>query len=120
MKQAIFTDPFTGIEFGATEYADGSFVATNPITGEQFKVTYNPSCKRYQLPKQALKHIEVMSMKEAAEYSGVSVQAISNAVDRGKLQARKLANGHSVIVKRELDAYNSIKKVGRPAKDATC
>lgn len=120
MKKQVFTDPFTGIEFDAVEFADGSIVATNPITGDQFKMTYNPSCKRYQLPKQAFNHVETVSIKDAAELSGVSIQAIMNAIERGKIQARRIANGQTVIVKRELDAYNKVKKIGRPAKDMTC
>lgn len=118
MKQVTITCPFTGVDFEATEFADGSIVARNPLTNQEIRLSYNPMPHAFMLPKNALQHVETVSIVEAANLSNVSVQRISKLCADGVLQARILPDGSKVILLDELTSYNESKKNGRPRKDA--
>ena len=72
MQKVMITCPFTGLEFEAVEYADGRFIATNAITGEDLYISYNPAIDRYLVDKSAFKHVKLMTLAEAAEELHVS------------------------------------------------
>lgn len=83
----MITCPFTGLDFEAVEYADGKFVATNAITGEDLHISYNPSIDRYLINRDAFKHVQLMTLSECAEELGVSKAYASILTSRGDLKS---------------------------------
>lgn len=96
MQKVSITCPFTGLEFEAVEYADGRFIATNVITGEDVHISYNPSIDRYLVPKGAFKHEPLMTLGECAELLDVSKPRVTALVNSGKIKA--VRPGSSVYV----------------------
>ena len=99
MQKVMITCPFTGLEFEAVEYADGRFVATNAITGEDLYISYNPAIDRYLVDKSAFKHVKLMTLAEAAEELHVSKAYASMLATRGEL--RSVRPGASVYVTQD-------------------
>lgn len=99
MQKVMITCPFTGLEFEAVEYADGRFIATNAITGEDLYISYNPAIDRYLVDKNAFKHVKLMTLAEAAEELHVSKAYASMLATRGEL--RSVRPGASVYVTKD-------------------
>ena len=89
MQKVMITCPFTGLEFEAIEFADGSIIATNKITGEDMRIGLNPSCNRYMIDKRYIRHVPMVTMEECAEFLEVSKPRISKLVKDGRLQTVK-------------------------------
>lgn len=120
MKPILITDPFTGLDFEAIEFADGSILARNALTNQEIKLTYNPMCNRLMVGKEHFAHIETLTLAQAARFSNVSVQRISKLCADGTLEAHELPNGSKVVLLDDLVRYNANKKNGRPRKETTC
>lgn len=99
MKKVMITCPFTGLDFEAVEYADGKFIATNAITGEDLHISYNPSIDRYLINRDAFKHVELMTLNECADELGVSKAYASILAKRGELKA--VRPGAAIYITRE-------------------
>lgn len=117
MKLKIMSDPFTGLEFEALSFDDGGFAVTNPISGEKVFARYDFASDSFTIPAHTFRHVDLMSITQAAKASGVTVQAISKAVRRGKIPAKTLSNGKRMIARCDLDKYNEQKRIGRPRRD---
>ena len=117
MKEIILTDPFTGINFKASQYSDNSIVAIHPLTGETIKMQYDFLTRRFMLPIEVFEHIDTLTYTEAADETNVSVQRISAACKSGKLKMHKLPSGAKMILRDDLTRYANEKKNGRPRKD---
>lgn len=86
MRKVMITCPFTGLEFEAIEFADGSIVTTNKITGEDMRIGFSTVSNRYLVDPRFLKHVEMVTMEECAEFLEISKPRISKLVKEGRLQ----------------------------------
>lgn len=116
MKEKTLTCPFTGVEFKALECADGRVIVRHAITGEEIIMNWNGTIQRYNIAKSAFKHIETVSMIEAAEILDVSRQRISKIAADGTIQAHDV-NGSTVFVLSDVLEYKKNRKVGAPFKE---
>lgn len=116
MREITLTCPFTGVEFKALEYADGKIVLHHAITGEEIHMNWNCSCKRYNIPKNAFKHIETVTMSEAADILEVSRQRISKIAKEGTIKPHDV-NGTTVFELADVLEYKKTRKVGAPFKE---
>lgn len=89
MEKVLITCPFTGLEFEGVKFADGRIVTTNALTGEEIRIGYNPSIRKYMLDASLLKHIPLVTMEECAEELGISKPRISVLVKQGRLTSIK-------------------------------
>lgn len=115
MKQVMLTCPFTGVEFSALEYADGSLLITHPLTGEQVKINWNGTVSRFNVPKNLFKHYGTVTMSEAAEMLGVSRQRITAIAKNGTIPP-KLMNGSIIFLVSDVLDYKGTRKVGAPSR----
>lgn len=113
MREITLTCPFTGVEFKALEYADGKIIIHHAITGEEIHMNWNYSCKRYNIPKRAFKHIETVTMQEAARILDVSRQRISKIAGDGIITPH-FVNGNTIFVLDDVLEYKRTRKVGAP------
>lgn len=113
MQEKKFTCPFTGVEFTALEYMDGHIIARHALTGEEIHMNWNCTINRYNIPRNAFKHIETVSMVEAAEILDVSRQRISKIAADGVIQAHEVA-GSTVFILSEVLEYKRNRKTGAP------
>ncbi len=116
MKEIMLTCPFTGIEFKALECADGKIIIRHAITGAEIHMNWNSTCNRYYIKKDAFKHIETVSMMQAAEILDVSRQRISKIATDGVIQAYDI-NGNTVFMLSDVLEYKNSRKVGAPFKE---
>lgn len=58
---------------------------------------------------------DMMTIPDAAQKLGVSVEALYKAIKRGKLTAQT-KYGRKVISRTALDTWNKSRKMGRPPK----
>lgn len=116
MKEITLTCPFTGLEFNALEYADGKIVTRHAITGDEVHMNWNSSCNRYYIGKEAFKHIETVSMMQAAEILDVSRQRISKIAADGIIQPHDI-NNNTVFALTDVLEYKRVRKVGAPFKE---
>lgn len=116
MKETILTCPFTGIEFNAIIDADNNLYVKHPITGEVNKINYNSSIKKYNLPKSLFKHIDTISLSEAADILGVSRQRISAIAANSTIEPFTV-NGQTVFKRADVLQYKRTRKIGAPRKD---
>ena len=117
MKKITLTDPFTGIDFTALAFDNGMITAVHPLTGETIAMDYDKDHARFMLPVRSFNQIETVSIKQAADEMGITIQAVSKACASGKLPFKTLPNGAKMILKHDLELYNDTKSVGRPKKD---
>ena len=117
MKKIILTCPFTGVEFEALEYADGSILIKHPITGERVKINWNGTINRFNVPKTLFKHYATVTMSEAAEILGVSRQRIT-AIAKDEVIPPKTVNGSVMFLASDVLEYKNTRKVGAPSKRA--
>lgn len=115
MKRIIYTCPFTGMEFEATEFADGTVVCYHPVTGDEIRMSYNPSIKKYMINPSAFKHVETISISEAAKILKVSVPRVSMLCSSGQL-AYHMVKDQKRLIKSEVVEYSRYRKPGRPRK----
>ena len=117
MKEIILTDPFSGIDFTAHQFEDNSIVAVHPLTGETIRIRYDHLKNAFMLPAETLEHIPTVTLSQAAEETGLTLQRISNACKSGRIPFKKLPNGSKMILKKDLDEFEESKKNGRPRKE---
>lgn len=115
MKRITLTCPFTGLEFEATEFADGTILFYHPITGEETRMTWNSSCSRYMLPKSAFKHVEMLTSAETCELLELSKQRVNTLCLEGTLDSR-LINGTRYVTRESAILYKKTRRAGRPKK----
>lgn len=116
MKEIILTCPFTGIEFKATEYADGKIVFVHPLTRETIHMNYNASIKKYNIDRSAFKQIETCTQTQAMEILEVSRQRV-NKIAQDEIIPTFIVNGSKVFLMRDVLEYKETRKVGRPEKE---
>lgn len=116
MKEIKLTCPFTGAEIIATADVLGNVYFTHPLTGEQLKMNYNSSIKKYNIPKEWFKHIETLTIGEAAEILGVSRQRAS-AIAATNVIRPVLVNGQQCFLKKDVLKYKLNRKYGAPKKE---
>lgn len=115
MKEIKLTCPFTGVEFSALEYADGKILARNPLTGEEIHMNYNCSIKKYNVARKEFKHVETVSLVEAANILDVSRSRISKIAIDGVIPAHIVA-GRTIFLLDDVLEYKETRKVGAPSK----
>lgn len=113
MKEKKYTCPFTGVEFKALETADGDMFIIHPLTGEQLKVNFNNSIKKFNVPKSFFKHINAVTPKEAMEILDVSRARITQIINEQTIPVH-LVNGSTVFVLEDVLEYKASRKVGAP------
>lgn len=116
MKEKKFTCPFTGAEFTALECADGKVIARHALTGEEIHMNWNSTISRYNIAKQAFKHIETVSFKQAAEILDVTRQRISAIAANGTIRTHTV-NGAQVMLLADVLEYKRTRKAGAPFKE---
>lgn len=116
MKEIILTCPFTGVEFKATEYADGKIVFVHPLTLETIHMNYNASIKKYNIPRIAFRQIETCTQTQAMEILGISRQRI-NKIANDEIIPIFFINGSKVFLMHDVLEYKKTRKVGRPEKE---
>ena len=113
MRKIMITSPLTGLSAEAIEYIDGSIVFSDKLTGEEIKLTYNASSKRYMLRKDILKYRPVMTYQECAEMLNVSVQRVYKLVSSGKLESIKSGSKSYIIEASALKCKHELSKDSR-------
>lgn len=113
MRKIMITSPLTGLSCEAIEYIDGSIVFSDKLTGEEIKLTYNASSKRYMLRKDMLKYRPVMTYQECAEMLNVSVQRVYKLVSSGKLESIKSGSKGYIIEASALKCKHELSKDSR-------
>ena len=116
MRKTTLTCPFTGLCFDAIETADKDVIFTNPLSGEQMKLTYNNSCKRYMIDAETFKKIDMLDCGEAADILGITRQRVSKIAADGIIPNVRIAN--KLFFKRsDVLHYKETRKVGAPRKE---
>ena len=116
MKEIIATCPFTGVEFSALVDALGNMYFVHPLTGQQVKMNWNCSIKKFNLSKDLFKQIETVSIAEAAEMLDVSRQRAS-AIAATNVIRPVLVNGQQRFLKDDVVQYAHDRKTGAPKKE---
>ena len=116
MKEIKLTCPFTGIEFSALEYSNGTLIVKHPLTGEMQQISYNWNYHTYTVPYSMFQHIETVTLSQAAKILNVSRQRISQ-IYRDQVIPAKEINGTPVFVKADVERYAHTRKVGAPFKN---
>lgn len=117
MKEITMTCPFTGVTFNALADALGNVYFVHPLTGEQLKMNYNCSIKKYNVQKEWFEPIETVRIKEAAEILGVSRQRAS-AIAATNVIRPVLVDGQQRFLKSDVLKYRLNRKYGAPKKEA--
>ena len=112
MKEVILTCPFTGLDFTALETADGKLIVKHALTGEDIHVNWNCSIARYNIPKNAFKHVETCTPAQAAEILEVSRQRIDQII-KGNIIPVHMVNGSPVFLLQDVYQYRDTRKAGR-------
>lgn len=107
MEFRKFTEPFSGTEFDALEFDDGSLLFDTAFIGESCSVAYNKELDAYMLPASVFRHRATVSLSEAAEILGVSRMRISKLCSKNQLKHTKV-NGIISIDWESIDEYNNI------------
>ena len=117
MKELILTCPFTGVEFNATESTDGDLFVMHPLTGEQIKISFNNSIKRYNIPSKAFRHIATVTPAELIEILDVSRQRVSQIVQNETIPVHHV-NDSPVFLLSDVLEYKRTRKAGAPYGNA--
>lgn len=115
MKEIILTCPFTGVNFTATEYADGRIVFVHPITRKIVYMSYNACIDKYYIDKVSFKRIDTVTQAQAMEILDISRQRVNKIVHDGTIPAYKI-NGSDVFVKSDVLKYKESRKRGKHEK----
>lgn len=116
MRETILTCPFTGCQFNALIDADDNLYVKHPLTGEVNRVNYNCSIKKYNVSKDLFKHIETVTLGQAAEILDITRQRMSAIAENNTIPAKNV-NGQTVFVLSDVLQYKETRKTGRPRKD---
>lgn len=114
MKTVQMTCPFTGSEFTALEFEDGTLSAKNVITGETVKI--RKAFGNYVIPENAFEYTKTVTFKQAALILDVSKQRISQLVRNGTIPIVYVEGGAAFKLSDVIE-YKETRKVGRPRKD---
>lgn len=115
MQEVMLTCPFTGVTFKALTDVTGNLYFNNPLTGEACRINYNISIKKYNMPKEYLKHVPTVTLTETAEILEVSRQRVSTIAQTGVIEPKTI-NGQTVFLLDEVLEYKENRKVGAPRK----
>lgn len=115
MKEVKLTCPFTGIEFTALQDLSGNLYVKHVFTGEDIKINWNSSIKRYNLPKNVFNLVETVNMSQAAKLLNVSKQRISQIADEQVIPCF-VVKGQKVFRCDDVVKYKENRAVGRPKK----
>lgn len=116
MKKKILTCPLTGVDFTALEMADGNLICTNPITHEEVRLNYNSSCNRYYINPEHFKHVELVTLTEAAAILDISLQRVSKIAADGIISTCVIG-ATKYMQKAHVLEYKRTRKVGPPRKE---
>ena len=116
MQKITLTCPFTGCEFTALQDAEGNMYIKHQLTGEDLKINYNCSIKKFNVPKSFFKHIETVSLSQAAEILEVSRQRIS-AIAANNAIRPVIVNDQQRFILSDVLEYKRTRKVGAPKKE---
>lgn len=116
MKQVTMTCPFTGLPFNATEDADGNIYFEHAITGEQVRMSYNNSIRRFNINRKEFYYKELVNLNQAKDLLGVTKQRIYQIINDGKLKPLYIAD-NTYFLKTDVIAYGETVKLGRPRKE---
>lgn len=114
MQQVKFTDPFTGLKFNAVITNRNEVECSNPITKEVycFKIHGNA----ITVPLELFGYVDTVTIKEAAEILGVSIQRASKIARDDVVPSFRLGN-QTYFLKRDILKYKEFRKVGAPIKE---
>lgn len=115
MKEITLTCPFTGCEFTALEDLDKNIYFKHPLTGEDLRINYNRSIKKYNMPRKFFKHVETVDLAQAAEILDVTKQRISTIAMNNVIKPKNV-NGKTVFLLSDVLEYKKNRKVGAPKK----
>ncbi len=116
MKEITLTCPFTGVDFTALTDMLGNLYYVHPLTGENLKINYNSSIDRYNITPKLFKHIETVTISQAAEILDVSRQRAS-AIAATNVIRPVLVNGQQVFLLDDVLTYKNERKTGAPKKE---
>ena len=89
MNTYKFSSPGTGLEFEIHDDGDTSYIV-HAITGERIPMRYNPDADILLIPGYALRHFELLTVKETTARFGVSKQAVHKAFSKGNIKGVKI------------------------------
>ena len=115
MQKVTLTCPFTGATFEALEYADGKISFRHALTGEELHMNWNATINRYNIAKNAFKHIAIATFQDAAKILDVSRQRITQLAKDGVIEVHDVC-GKSVFLLDDVLKYKETRKVGAPRK----
>ena len=115
MRKIECTCPFTGVDFEAMEYDDGSMLITHPITSEQVKIHKSLAFGGFVVPFHMFAKQDTVTMTQAAEMLDVSRQRISQIV-KNDVIPYKTVDGSVVFIRDDVLEYKQNRKVGAPFK----
>lgn len=116
MKEIVLTCPFTGVEFTALEYDDGTLIVKHPLTGQMNTIKFDSFMGYYTIPSHMFKHMKTVNITQAAMLLNVSRQRISQILKNDVIPSKKV-NGSNVFLLEDVLAYKDNRKVGAPFKD---
>lgn len=116
MKEITLTCPFTGCSFKALEDADDNVYFTHPLTGDVIKMNFNASIRRYNINRKAFRHIETVSLSEAANLLGVSRQRAGAIAASNVIKPYTVA-GQTVFKLQDVLDYKETRRIGAPKKE---
>lgn len=89
MQVITLADPITGLDFSALQDAAQDLTVQTAFNGA-IKVCYDPANDVYIIPAAAFKRHTTMTLRECAEYLGVSRARISHMCSTGMLKSVKV------------------------------
>ena len=114
MNKVTLTCPFTGCEFEAEETHYGNYKITHPLTGENFLVGIN-IYDTIELNSDLFKHIDTVTLSEAAKILNVSRQRVSAIASKNVIPS-KIVNNQTVFLLSDVIEYKRNRKPGAPRK----
>lgn len=103
MELITLTSPITGLDFEALKDSAGDLTLQTAFSGA-VKVFYDPANDLYMFPAKVFKQRDTMTLRECAEYLGVSRARVSRMCSTGMLKSVK-AHGSLVIDFRSVRDY---------------
>lgn len=117
MEKITLTCPLTGNDFTALRMANGSVIATNPITRKEVRMIYDAETNTYSINADDVRYIPLCTYADAVKILGISIQRISKLCKDGTLVAYRLTNNQKRIDKDSVLNYKKNRKVGAPKKE---
>lgn len=118
MERAMFTCPFTGVEFQAFKepHTKKMFFA-HALDHEMFGITWDMERDCFIVPAYMFRHIPTCTPAEAAEILDVSRQRVSQLVNDDIIPSH-IVNNQPVFILKDVLEYKENRKNGRPRKDS--